>query len=133
MAIRPKEPDFNADYVFERLQNGLAQGRCLITVATGELSDVEGERTGLVATHAYAVLDLKEIDVSDSLFVMFSNFIKVAFLGRKTFAIEKSMVTSSLEGQLFRIGCGSLDDKTSRSTWIRSKTCCSGGQRCFLD
>lgn len=50
--------------MFERLQNGLEQGRCLITVATGELSDDEGERTGLVATHAYAVLDLKEIDVS---------------------------------------------------------------------
>lgn len=62
VAIRPKEPDFNADYVFERLQNGLAQGRCLITVATGDLSDEEAERTGLVATHAYAVLDLKEID-----------------------------------------------------------------------
>lgn len=64
VAIRPKEPDFNSDYVFERLQNGIDQGRCLITVATGELSDDEGERTGLVATHAYAVLDLKEIDVS---------------------------------------------------------------------
>ncbi len=72
VAIRPKEPDFNANYVFERLQNGLAQGRCLITVATGELSDDEGDRTGLVATHAYAVLDLKEIDVSsDSLFLFF--------------------------------------------------------------
>lgn len=63
VAIRPKEPDFNANYVFERLQNGLAQGRCLITVATGELSDEEGERTGLVSTHAYAVLDLQEIEV----------------------------------------------------------------------
>ncbi|KAJ6649460.1 Calpain-7, partial [Pseudolycoriella hygida] len=62
VAIRPKEADFNSDYIFERLQNGLAQGRCLITVATGELSDEESERTGLVATHAYAVLDLKEID-----------------------------------------------------------------------
>lgn len=66
VAIRPKEPDFNATYVFERLQNGLAQGRCLITVATGELTDDESERTGLVATHAYAVLDLKEIDVSNA-------------------------------------------------------------------
>lgn len=36
VAIRQKESDFNADYVFERLQNGLHQGRCLLTVATGQ-------------------------------------------------------------------------------------------------
>jgi calpain-7 len=33
-------------------------------VATGELSDAEAERTGLVSTHGYAVLDMREIDVS---------------------------------------------------------------------
>lgn len=64
-AIRPKEEDFNADAVFERLSTGLEHGRCLITVATGELNDEQAERTGLVATHAYAVLNMKEIDVSN--------------------------------------------------------------------
>ena len=63
IAIRAKEPDFNADAVYGRLRDGLAQGRCLITAATGELSDEQASRTGLVATHAYAVLDLKEINV----------------------------------------------------------------------
>lgn len=33
-----------------------------MTVATGELSEAESERTGLVSTHAYAVLDLKVLD-----------------------------------------------------------------------
>lgn len=63
VAIRTKESDFNAEAVFERLKDGLGLGRCLITVATGELSDEEAERTGLVATHAYAILDMKEIEV----------------------------------------------------------------------
>lgn len=66
-AIRPKEEDFNADAVFERLSTGLEHGRCLITVATGDLSDEQAERTGLVATHAYAVLNMKEVDVSNML------------------------------------------------------------------
>lgn len=63
-AIRQQDPLFNADAVFDRLRDGLAQGRCLITCATGELTDEQAERTGLVATHAYAVLDLKEINVT---------------------------------------------------------------------
>lgn len=63
IAIRKSEPDFNANEIFERLKDGLAQGRCLITAATGDLSDEQAERTGLVSTHAYAVLDMKEIDV----------------------------------------------------------------------
>lgn len=33
-------------------------------MATGELSDDTAERTGLVQSHAYAVLNLKEINVS---------------------------------------------------------------------
>lgn len=63
-AIRVKDDDFNADAVFDRLSTGLENGRCLITVATGDLSDEQGERTGLVPTHAYAVLNMKEVNVS---------------------------------------------------------------------
>lgn len=67
IAIRPNEADFNAEAIFDRLKDGLALGRCLITCATGELSDEQADRTGLVATHAYAVLDMKEINVSQIL------------------------------------------------------------------
>lgn len=73
-AIRPKEEDFNADGVFERLSTGLDHGRCLITVATGDLSDDQAERTGLVATHAYAVLNMKEVNVSDTFYEWFASF-----------------------------------------------------------
>lgn len=64
IAIRSKDESFNADAAFDRLESGLAHGRCLLTVATGELNDDLAERTGLVPAHAYAVLNLKEVNVS---------------------------------------------------------------------
>lgn len=62
ITLRAKEPDFDANGVFNRLMEGYNQGRCLITVATGELSDPECERTGLVSTHAFAVMNMVEVD-----------------------------------------------------------------------
>lgn len=64
IALRAKDDTFDADAAFDRLESGLAHGRCLITVATGELTDDQAERTGLVPAHAYAVLNLKEVNVS---------------------------------------------------------------------
>lgn len=71
IAVRSKDESFNANAVFDRLESGLENGRCLITVATGELSDDQAERTGLVPSHAYAVLNLREVNVS---FCQFSVF-----------------------------------------------------------
>lgn len=42
----------------------LNTGDCLITVATGPLSDSDADRAGLVSTHAYALLDMRKIQVS---------------------------------------------------------------------
>lgn len=42
----------------------LHKGDVLVTVATGELSDLDADRTGLVPSHAYAVLDVRKINVS---------------------------------------------------------------------
>lgn len=61
-AIRPGEPDFNKDNLFNVLLTRLHKGDVLVTVATGELSDLEADRTGLVPTHAYAVLDVRKIN-----------------------------------------------------------------------
>ncbi|KZC04878.1 PREDICTED: calpain-7-like [Dufourea novaeangliae] len=61
-AIRPGEPEFNKDHLFNILLTRLHKGDVLVTVATGELSDSDAERTGLVPSHAYAVLDVKEIN-----------------------------------------------------------------------
>ncbi|XP_053680934.1 calpain-7-like [Anopheles nili] len=60
--VKSTEPNFDADAVFNRLRESLSLGRCLVTVATGELTDAEADRTGLVSTHAYAVLDMREVD-----------------------------------------------------------------------
>lgn len=60
MAIK-NDPTFNSDGLFEKLLTRMAKGDVLVTVATGELSDAEAERSGLVPTHAYAVLDIKKI------------------------------------------------------------------------
>ncbi|CAG2117482.1 unnamed protein product, partial [Medioppia subpectinata] len=46
---------------FKMLCERHAKGDVLITFATGELNDAECERTGLVATHAYALLDIKAV------------------------------------------------------------------------
>lgn len=64
ISINTSDPIFNKDAIFDRLKDGQEGGRCLITVATGDISDSDAERTGLVSTHAYAVLSLREIDVS---------------------------------------------------------------------
>lgn len=58
-AIRPNDPDFNGDSLFTLLLTRLHNGDVLATVATGDLSEVEAERSGLVPTHAYAVLDVR--------------------------------------------------------------------------
>lgn len=64
ISMHQKDATFDADAVFDRLASGLDHGRCLLTVATGELSDDQAERTGLVPAHAYAVLNMKEVNVS---------------------------------------------------------------------
>lgn len=65
-AIRPNEPDFNKDNLFEVLLLRLHKGDVLVTVATGELSDSDADRTGLVPSHAYAVLDVRKVNVRNT-------------------------------------------------------------------
>lgn len=60
-SMRTRGDDFNVDRTWERLQSGSKYGDCLITIATGPLTDAEEERFGLVSTHAYALLDVKEV------------------------------------------------------------------------
>ncbi|KAJ8965118.1 hypothetical protein NQ314_004343 [Rhamnusium bicolor] len=61
VAIRMKEADFNKDSLFATLESRLAKGDVLVTVATGELSENDAERSGLVPTHAYAVMDVQTV------------------------------------------------------------------------
>ncbi|KAJ8922897.1 hypothetical protein NQ315_001439 [Exocentrus adspersus] len=61
VAIRLSEPDFNRDSLFNTLESRLTNGDVLVTVATGELTENEAERSGLVPTHAYAVMDVQTV------------------------------------------------------------------------
>lgn len=61
IAIRVRDADFNKDTLFNTLETRLAKGDVLVTVATGELSENDAERSGLVATHAYAVMDVQTV------------------------------------------------------------------------
>jgi calpain-7 len=65
ISIREITPDFDKDKVFERLFSRFHQGHCLITLATPKMGQSEQDRTGLVETHAYAVLDLRKFEVSN--------------------------------------------------------------------
>ena len=62
VSIRPGEAGFDPEATFKNLVLRLGRGQCLATVATGQLSDTAADRAGLVSTHAYAVLDVKEVE-----------------------------------------------------------------------
>ncbi|CAM9876233.1 unnamed protein product, partial [Discosporangium mesarthrocarpum] len=62
MLMQPLDNYQPAERVWERLLSAHNFGDCLITVATGEIDEDEAEGLGLVPSHAYAVLGVKEFD-----------------------------------------------------------------------
>ncbi|CAO3568001.1 unnamed protein product [Mortierella alpina] len=56
-----KESIFDSEKQWKRMIHGQRNGVALVTIATGNMTDAEADRLGLVPTHAYAVLDLKEV------------------------------------------------------------------------
>lgn len=52
---------FDKDKEFKRILDRFHKGHCLVTIATGDISDAEADRAGLVPTHAYAMLDIREV------------------------------------------------------------------------
>ena len=61
VSIQGREEEFNKEALFKQLLDRFHRGDVLVTVATGAMSTVEEERTGLVSAHAYALLDVKQI------------------------------------------------------------------------
>ncbi|XP_071417301.1 calpain-7 isoform X3 [Pithys albifrons albifrons] len=60
IAMHSDNQAFNKDSTFRMLHQRFHKGDVLITTATGVMSEEEGEKWGLVPTHAYAVLDIRE-------------------------------------------------------------------------
>ncbi|CAN0179771.1 unnamed protein product [Ectocarpus sp. 6 AP-2014] len=59
---KPLDNYATADRVWQRLLSAHSFGDCLATIATGEISEAEAESLGLVPSHVYAVLDVKEVN-----------------------------------------------------------------------
>ncbi|XP_078098502.1 calpain-7 [Mustelus asterias] len=60
IAMHSDNQKFDYEGTFRMLYQRFHKGDVLITTATGIMSEEEGERWGLVPTHAYAVLDIRE-------------------------------------------------------------------------
>ncbi|XP_039593575.1 calpain-7 [Polypterus senegalus] len=60
IAMHSDNQAFSKDNTFRMLYQRFHKGHVLITTATGVMTEEEGERWGLVPTHAYAVLDIRE-------------------------------------------------------------------------
>mmetsp|Transcript_8004 Transcript_8004/g.29593 ORF Transcript_8004/g.29593 Transcript_8004/m.29593 type:complete len:979 (-) Transcript_8004:1377-4313(-) len=56
-----KEETFDPDKFWIRMRDGHLLGQCLMTISTGEMPEARAKALGLVPTHAYAVLDVKEV------------------------------------------------------------------------
>ncbi|ORX43693.1 cysteine proteinase [Hesseltinella vesiculosa] len=54
------EQRFDPDNVWARMLDGAKYGDALVTIATGHMTDEEADKLGLVPTHAYAIIDIKE-------------------------------------------------------------------------
>ncbi|XP_077516036.1 calpain-7-like isoform X2 [Amblyomma americanum] len=52
---------FDANAFFNKLLDRHQRGDVLVTLATGELSEADAERSGLVPSHAYAMLDVRHV------------------------------------------------------------------------
>ncbi|KAG9296332.1 hypothetical protein G9A89_014924 [Geosiphon pyriformis] len=57
-----RDSNFNPQSTWKRILDGQTYGDALITIATGTMTDAEADLVGLVPTHAYAVLDVKEVN-----------------------------------------------------------------------
>lgn len=64
VAIKSSAKPFDKDKEFQKIMTKFHQGDCVVTVATGALPEQEADRAGLVVSHAYAMLDIREVFVS---------------------------------------------------------------------
>ncbi|XP_062278535.1 calpain-7 [Scomber scombrus] len=60
IAMHSDNQSFSKDDTFRMLFQRFHRGDVLVTTATGVMTEAEGEKWGLVPTHAYAVLDIRE-------------------------------------------------------------------------
>ena len=89
-------------------------GHVLMTVATGDLSGEQSERCGLVQNHAYALLDIRFVQVGLDFDLLNKNCTtptnRLIFRkGQSAFASQKPVEKSAMERQFQRVGHQELD------------------------
>ncbi len=85
-----------------RAWQGLHSGKALLSVATGQISAADADRAGLVPSHAYAVLDLREVGLCFSCILKCLANLLIPFLDQRGTACQtqKSVGSGVVERQL---------------------------------
>ncbi|KAL9655918.1 hypothetical protein ABK040_007539 [Willaertia magna] len=58
--------NFDKELLWRRMYDGFQLGKCLITISTGKLDKSIEEQLGLYGNHAYAILDVREVKVTNN-------------------------------------------------------------------
>lgn len=64
--------------MFNKLLTRFHRGDCLITLATGKLEKAVADRAGLVDCHAYALLDLRMLQVASYHASVYGSYVYIA-------------------------------------------------------
>uniref|UniRef100_A0A0K2TNJ9 Calpain catalytic domain-containing protein n=1 Tax=Lepeophtheirus salmonis TaxID=72036 RepID=A0A0K2TNJ9_LEPSM len=62
LGIKKNDPNFEKDKAFKKIHDRFHKGDVLVTFATGDIGDFAADRAGLVQKHAYAMLDVREVN-----------------------------------------------------------------------
>ncbi|PGH23230.1 hypothetical protein AJ80_02646 [Polytolypa hystricis UAMH7299] len=94
--------DSSSYELWQRLFNAFLKGDVLLTIGTGSLTEDEENELGLVSTHDYAILDMKEEDGHRQLLVKNPWAAGVGWKGAEQPTIDTSEERSSLSGSPHR-------------------------------
>ncbi|XP_067938129.1 calpain-7-like isoform X2 [Watersipora subatra] len=61
IALKSSSKPFDKDKEFRKILDKFHKGHCVVTVATGPMSEADATRAGLVESHAYAMLDVRDV------------------------------------------------------------------------
>eukprot|EP00967_Tisochrysis_lutea_P015590 scaffold17572_cov32-Tisochrysis_lutea.AAC.6 len=79
--FRTDDADFRRERLWERMTSASKYGDCLVTVATGEMNEAQAEALGLVPTHAYAVLAVRQVSSGERLLQLKNPWARVRWKG----------------------------------------------------
>ncbi|EKM75828.1 hypothetical protein AGABI1DRAFT_102686 [Agaricus bisporus var. burnettii JB137-S8] len=73
--IDTKSTTFERERTWERLTSGYKNGKCLVTIGTGDRQEIYWRETPLLRSHSYAVIDIDE-DEKDRVFTVLDSWVR---------------------------------------------------------